>query len=134
MLEPARLDAATAVATPTKEIRRLMRAAFLLLPDARSMGMESSFKYVFPANRVHPKVRLQQKLHPQRFPQMPPVMSAVVGYLVDAEFADPLIQEMTVTTAGAVLRVSITNPVLAGISASITIWFATGLAYSRLRG
>ncbi|HTM90175.1 MAG TPA: hypothetical protein VL155_18365 [Terriglobales bacterium] len=65
--------------------------------------MDSSFQFAFPADRVHPKIRLQQKLHPQRFPQMPTVMGAVVSYLVDAEFVDPQIQEITVTTDGTVL-------------------------------
>lgn len=65
--------------------------------------MNSSFQYGFPTNRVHTKIRLQQKLHPQRFPQMPTVMGAVIGFLVDAEFVDPQIQEITVTTDGTVL-------------------------------
>lgn len=65
--------------------------------------MSNSFKYAFPSNRIQTRVRLQQKLNPRHFPQMSPVMGALVGYLVDAEYFEPSISEMTVTTDGFVL-------------------------------
>ena len=65
--------------------------------------MDNPFKYAFPGNRIQTKVRLQQKLNPRHFPQMNPVMGALVGYLVDAEYFEPSISEMTVTSDGFVL-------------------------------
>ena len=65
--------------------------------------MDSSFKFAFPSNRVHPKASLQQKLNPQRFTQMSPVMAGIVAYLLDVQFVQPAISEVTVASNGAVL-------------------------------
>lgn len=65
--------------------------------------MDSPFKFVFPSNRIHPKVSLQQKLNPQRFTQMSSVMAAIVAYLLDVQFVQPPISEVTIASNGAVL-------------------------------
>lgn len=62
--------------------------------------MSNSFEFAFPSNRVHPKVRLQQKL--QRV-QMPQPLAAVVAYVLDTEYVQPKISEVAVSADGAVL-------------------------------
>ena len=46
---------------------------------------------------------LQRKLHPSRFPRLSGTMAAIIGFLVDAAYADPHIEEMAVTSDGFVL-------------------------------
>jgi hypothetical protein len=46
---------------------------------------------------------LAQKLHPNRFPRMPGVMAAVVGFVLGARFSNPSIVEIVVTSDGSVL-------------------------------
>ena len=40
---------------------------------------------------------LADKLHPDRFPGMSPLMAAIVGYVLDKSFSDPEIAEITVS-------------------------------------
>jgi|ERR1700746_32462 len=47
--------------------------------------------------------RLHRKLNPSRFPRMTPVMSAIVGFVLDARFGDHAIGEIMVTCDGVVL-------------------------------
>ena len=44
-----------------------------------------------------------EKLHPRRFPNMSPKMSAIVGFLVGAKYASPQIAEITSLSDGGVL-------------------------------
>jgi hypothetical protein len=46
---------------------------------------------------------LKTKLHPRRFSAMSPMMSAIVGFLVDEVYTTPTIEEIVVTTDGHVL-------------------------------
>lgn len=62
--------------------------------------MNNPFEFAFPSNRIHPKVRLQQKL--QRI-QMPQPLAAVVAYVLDAEYVQPKVCEVAVSADGAVL-------------------------------
>ena len=52
---------------------------------------------------VPAKVRLQHKLAPNRFPNMSPLMAAIVGHLVDFVFVQPPIREIVVTSDDFVL-------------------------------
>jgi hypothetical protein len=47
--------------------------------------------------------RLQQKLHPQRFPGMTPLMAALVGFILDVSFVSPNFAEVAVMSDGFVL-------------------------------
>jgi hypothetical protein len=49
------------------------------------------------------KNRLLEKLHPNRFPRMSGLMSAIVGHVLDAAFTQPSIAEIVVTSDGFVL-------------------------------
>ena len=60
----------------------------------------SSSRGRIPAN-VHKT--LVEKLHPARFPGMPPVFAAIVGFVIGAQFCDPCIEEIVVTPDGSVL-------------------------------
>ncbi len=60
------------------------------------------YEKLFPANRVQPRIRLQQKLH-RIVPQLSESMAAVTGFIVDYPFVQPKITELTVTTDGAVI-------------------------------
>ena len=60
------------------------------------------YEKLFPANRVQPCIRLQQKLH-RIAPQLSQSMAAVTGFIVDYPFAQPQITELMVTTDGAVI-------------------------------
>lgn len=60
------------------------------------------YEKLFPANRVQPRIRLQQKLH-RIIPQLSQSMAAVTGFIVDYPFAESRITELTVTTDGAVI-------------------------------
>ncbi len=58
------------------------------------------FDTFLPAHRLPSKAHLQQKLHPNRFPDMPRVLAAVVA---DAEYVQqPKICEIAVTNDGGV--------------------------------
>jgi hypothetical protein len=46
---------------------------------------------------------LVEKLRPARFPGMPPVLAALVGFVIGAQFCDPGIEEIVVTPDGSVL-------------------------------
>ena len=46
---------------------------------------------------------LKAKLHPRRFSAMSPMMSAIVGFLVDESYTTPRIEHLFVTTDGHVL-------------------------------
>ncbi len=59
------------------------------------------YEKLFPANRIPAKTRLQRKLHPSRFPHMPQVLAAVVAFIVDAKYVQPVISEIAVTPDGA---------------------------------
>ncbi len=65
--------------------------------------MSNPFKYAFPSSRIHPKASLHQKLNPQRFTQMSPVMAGIVAYLLDVQFVQPAISEVTIASNGGVL-------------------------------
>ena len=43
------------------------------------------------------KSRLEEKLHPNRYPRMPAVLAAILGFVIDAPFGNPRIVEMSVT-------------------------------------
>lgn len=60
------------------------------------------YEKLFPANRMQPRIRLQQKLH-RIVPQLSQGMAAVTGFIVDYPFVQPQISELTVTTDGAVI-------------------------------
>ena len=60
------------------------------------------YEKLFPASRVQPCIRLQQKLH-RIVPQLSQSMAAVTGFIVDYPFVQPQITELTVTTDGAVI-------------------------------
>ncbi len=61
------------------------------------------YNRMFPENPIAAKSRLQQKLHPGRFPQMPQVLAAVVAFVLDAEYVQqPKICEIEVTNEGGV--------------------------------
>ena len=60
------------------------------------------YENLFPASRVQPHVRLQQKLY-RCVPQLSQTMAAVTGFIVDYPFVQPQITELTVTTEGAVI-------------------------------
>ena len=45
----------------------------------------------------HPNGDLFDKLHPGRFPNMSPLMAAIVGYVLDQPFTKPSISEVTVS-------------------------------------
>ena len=47
--------------------------------------------------------RLARKLHPYRHPQMSGLMTAIVGFVIDAAFGDPRIVEIATTPDGFVL-------------------------------
>jgi hypothetical protein len=47
--------------------------------------------------------RLFHKLHPSRFPLMPGVMAAIVGFLLEEPFVSPPIAEIVVTSDGFLL-------------------------------
>ena len=49
------------------------------------------------------RARLIRKLDPSRFPGMSGKMAAIVGYILEARFADPAIAELVVTSDGFVL-------------------------------
>lgn len=42
---------------------------------------------------------LKRKLHPSRFPEMSPLMAAIVGFVLGESFTDPEIAEITVSEA-----------------------------------
>ena len=46
---------------------------------------------------------LVEKLRPARFPSMPPVLAALVGFVIGAQFCDPGMEEIVVTPDGSVL-------------------------------
>src|SRR5947208_7508220 len=46
---------------------------------------------------------LAQKLDPNRFPDMSSIMAAIVGFVLDTRFSNPLIAEIVVTSDGFVL-------------------------------
>lgn len=46
---------------------------------------------------------IRTKLHPRRFPNMSGKMAAIVGYLLDEAYANPVIVEMCVTSDQMVL-------------------------------
>lgn len=46
---------------------------------------------------------LKKKLHPRRFSDMSPMMSAIVGFLVDEAYTTPRIEQLCVTVDGHVL-------------------------------
>jgi hypothetical protein len=46
---------------------------------------------------------LVEKLRPARFPGMPPVLAALVGFVIGAQFCGPGIEEIVVTPDGSVL-------------------------------
>ena len=46
---------------------------------------------------------LVRKLDPRRFPGMPPVLAALTGFLLGAEFFTPSISEIVITDSGIVL-------------------------------
>lgn len=49
------------------------------------------------------KENLQRKLHPSRFPRLSDTMAAIIGFLVDAPYVDPQIEEIAVTSDGFLL-------------------------------
>src|SRR5450432_3429385 len=55
------------------------------------------------SNPLPVKNRLARKLHPYRHPKMSVLLSAIVGFIVDAPFGDPRIVEMAVTPARFIL-------------------------------
>lgn len=52
---------------------------------------------------VSVKENLQRKLHPSHFSQLSGVMAAIVGFLLDAAYVVPQIEEIAVTSDGFVL-------------------------------
>jgi len=46
---------------------------------------------------------LKQKLHPSRFSNISGKMSAIVGFILDERYSDPVIVDMTVTSDSMVL-------------------------------
>lgn len=60
------------------------------------------YQKLFPAKRVQPRIRLQQKLY-RCVPQLSQTMAAVTGYIVEYPFVEPRINELAVTTDGAVI-------------------------------
>src|SRR5215469_8109926 len=56
-----------------------------------------------PLNEVSLHNRLIDKLHPNRFPRMTPVMGAIVAFLLDIPLSQPTIAEIVVTSDGFVL-------------------------------
>ena len=44
-----------------------------------------------------PPAELSEKLHPGRFPNMSPLMAAIVGYVLGESFTKPTIAELTVS-------------------------------------
>ncbi len=53
--------------------------------------------------KENPHYNLIQKLDPIRFPKMPGVMAAIVGYVLSTTFIEPAIAELAVTSDGFVL-------------------------------
>jgi hypothetical protein len=49
------------------------------------------------SDSISVKNRLARKLHPYRHPEMSGLMSAIVGFAIDAPFGDPRIVEIAVT-------------------------------------
>lgn len=60
------------------------------------------YENLFPANRVQPHTRLQQKLY-RCVPQLSQAMAAVAAFIVDYQFVHPKITEIAVTAEGAVI-------------------------------
>lgn len=50
---------------------------------------------------------LEQLLDPTRFPNMSPQMAAIVGFVLDREFTDPAIAEVSLTPNGGVIVVPV---------------------------
>lgn len=69
----------------------------------------------FPADRVQPHIRLQQKLY-RCVPQLSQAMAAVTGFIVDYRFVQPPITEIAVTAEGAVIARIEGEPTCAFIS------------------
>jgi len=72
-----------------------------LMPElsTRSEGMNTPLQF----NSNHLQSALSEKLQPSRFPRMSSVMAGIVGFIVQAQFTDPEIAEIVVTSDGFVL-------------------------------
>ncbi len=60
------------------------------------------YEKMFPADRVQPHIRLQQKVY-RCVPQLSQAMAAVAAFIVEYQFVHPKITEIAVTTEGAVI-------------------------------
>src|SRR5207249_4557942 len=85
---------------------RLMWAAFFvvgprLMPElsTRSEGMNTPLQF----NSNHLQSALSEKLQPSRFPRMSRVMAGIVGFIVEADFTEPAIADIIVSSTGVVM-------------------------------
>ena len=54
-------------------------------------------------NSNHLQSALSEKLQPSRFPRMSRVMAGIVGFIVEADFTEPAIADIIVTSKGLVI-------------------------------
>jgi hypothetical protein len=54
-------------------------------------------------NSIPTHILLRRKLHPYRHPEMSDLMTAIIGFVIDAPFGNPRIADMTITPDGLIL-------------------------------
>lgn len=73
------------------------------------------YEELFPADRVQPHIRVQQKLY-RCVSQLSQAMAAVAAFIVDYQFVHPKITEIAVSAEGAVIARIEGEPTCAFIS------------------